>query len=496
MRRRRSAALVLAASILTMTLVADPIGIVPAGAARARSAVTVTGPVPVGSQTFNGTLYGTSFDLSRVGYERSQFFISGTTHSFVPVSPLTSDGKWDVTTGASAPYTTRIAVYRPISPKKFNGTVVVEWLNVSGGTDDSPDWTLSHNELVRDGFAWVGVSAQQVGVNSAKTTDPADYSSLSHPGDSFSYDIFSQAGQAVRSDSATILGGLRPKQLLAAGESQSAGRLMTYIDGVQPGTHVYDGFLVHSQFGTGAPLSQAPQGAFAAPSPTTIRSDLGVPVFEFETQTDVFNSNLTDRTFYGNPKRFRLWEIAGSSHFDDYGLTIGPNDTGNGKGAIANMAAMQDPPTSPSGTSFNCTLPINTGGTHWVLDAAVYWLNKWVVNGTPPPRAPYLATTHVSPVVFKDDASGNSIRGARSPQVDAPIAALGGTGNSPAFCSLFGTTVPFSTTQLARLYKNHRQFVSAWALAIHRERVEGYLRPADAVELLHSAAVSNIGRQP
>jgi hypothetical protein len=170
--------------------------------------------------------------LSKVGYEKSQFFISGTAHSYVPAQPLTSDGKWKVTTGVSSSYTTRIAVYRPINPKKFNGTVVVEWLNVSGGTDDAPDWTLSHNELVRDGFAWVGVSAQQVGVDSAKTTDPAEYSSLSHPGDSFSYDIFSQAGQAVRKDAPMILGGLRPHSLIAAGESQSAGRLMTYIDAV------------------------------------------------------------------------------------------------------------------------------------------------------------------------------------------------------------------------------------------------------------------------
>ena len=201
---------------------------------RAVSGVTVTGPVPVGSPTFNKTLYGTSFDLSKVGYKKSQFFISGTAHSYVPAEPLTSDGKWKIATGVSAPYKTRIAVYRPINPKKFNGTVVVEWLNVSGGTDDSPDWTLSHNELIRDGFAWVGVSAQQVGVDSAKTTDASEYSSLSHPGDSFSYDIFSQAGQAVREDATTILGGLRPRTLIAAGESQSAGRLMTYIDAVEP----------------------------------------------------------------------------------------------------------------------------------------------------------------------------------------------------------------------------------------------------------------------
>jgi hypothetical protein len=461
---------------------------------HALSGVTVTGPVRVGSPTFNNTLYGTSFELSKVGYEKSQFFLSGTAHSYVPAQPLTSDGKWKITTGVSAPYRTRVAVYRPIDPKKFNGTVVVEWLNVSGGTDDAPDWTLSHNELVRDGFAWVGVSAQQVGVDAAKTTDPAAYSSLSHPGDSFSYDIFSQAGQAVRDDAETILAGLRPNTLIAAGESQSAGRLMTYIDAVQPITHVYQGFLVHSQFGTGASLSQAPQTNVSAPAPTTIRSDLGVPVLEFETETDVDNSNLTDRLHYGNSKWFRLWEVAGSSHYDYYGLAIGPNDTGNGQGAVDNLAAMQNPTRTPVG-GFSCAVPINTGGTHWALDAAVFWLNRWVVEGTPPPRAPLLATTHVSPVVYQLDANGNAIGGVRTPQVDAPIAALGSQGNTGGFCVLFGSTVPYSAAHLSSLYKNHGQFVSAWARAVGRDRAAGFLLTADGVELLHAAAVSQVARQ-
>ena len=350
-----------------------PSAVSQAGTAAALRGVTVTGPVPVGSTIFNGTLYGNSFDLSQVGYESSQFFVSGTAHSYVPVRPLTSDGKWKVAKGVSAPYTTRIAVYRPIDPAKFNGTVIVEWLNVSGGVDDSPEWTLSHNELTREGFAWVGVSAQQVGVDAAKAIDPTEYSSLSHPGDSFSYDIFSQAGQAVRHDSALVLGGLKPQKVIAAGESQSAGRLMTYIDAVQPIADVYNGFLVHSQFGTGAALSQAPQTSYLAPTPTTIRSDLGVPVFEFETETDVYNSNLTDRLFYGNPRNFRLWEVAGSSHFDYYGLQVGPTDTGNGQGAIANLAAMQNPPRSPPpapatcrltpGARTGCSTPPSTGST-------------------------------------------------------------------------------------------------------------------------------------
>ena len=457
------------------------------------SGVTVTGPHPVGSRTFDKTLYGSNFNLSKVGYEQSQFFLSGTAHSYVPVTPLTSNGKWKIETGASAPYTTRIAIYRPINPKKFNGTVVVEWLNVSGGTDDAPEWTLSHNELIRDGFAWVGVSAQRVGVDSARSTNPAEYSSLSHPGDSFSYDIYSQAGHAVRADAARVLAGLRPRTLIAAGESQSAGYLMTYIDAVQPLAHVYQGFLVHSQFGTGAPLSQAPQTTHSAPTPTTIRSDLGVPVLEFETETDVYNSNLTDRLHYGNPKWFRLWEVAGSSHYDFYGLAIGPDDTGNGRGAVENLAAMQNPTRTPVG-GFSCKIPINTGGTHWALDAAVYWLNRWVVDGTPPPRAPFLATTHVSPVVYQLDANGNSVGGVRTPQVDAPIAALGSQGNSGGFCFLFGSTVPYGAAHLVSLYENHGQFVSAWARAVQRDRAHGFLLPADAVELLHSAVVSHVAR--
>ena len=239
------------------------------------------------------------------------------------------------------------------------------------------------------------------------------------------------------------------------------------------------------------PLSQPPQATYSAQSPTTIRSDLHVPVFEFETESDVAFSNLTDRLFYGNPKRFRLWEVAGSSHYDYYGLNIGATDIGNGQGAVKNLAAMQH--QGPS--SFGCAMPVNSGGTHWALDATVHWLNRWVVEGTPPPRAPLLATTSVSPVVFKRDANGNTIGGVRSPQVDAPIAALTGqSGGGAGFCFLFGTTVPFSTTQLDSLYMNHRQFVSAWAHAVARDRASGFLLPADAVELLHSAEISRIGR--
>jgi hypothetical protein len=106
-----------------------------------------------------------------------------------------------------------------------------------------------------------------------------------------------------------------------------------------------------------------------------------------------------------------------------------------------------------------------------------------------------LATSQVSPAVYKLDANGNAIGGVRTPQVDAPIAALGSQGNSGGFFFLFGSTVPFSPALLASLYETHGQFVSAWARAIHGERAAGFLVPADAVELLNSAAHSKVARQ-
>src|SRR6266404_5027931 len=160
----------------------------------------VPSPSIEGPITNPGTPFvaATTFDLAQVGYEEAEYFISGTARAYVNSAPLGTDGRWCGTTGETAAYKTRILVYRPTNPKKFRGTVVVEWLNVSGGVDAAPDWVQGHVELLRDGVAWVGVSAQIVGVEGGptlvglmsqplKVVNPARYGSLHHPGDSFSY---------------------------------------------------------------------------------------------------------------------------------------------------------------------------------------------------------------------------------------------------------------------------------------------------------------------
>src|SRR3546814_9816810 len=87
------------------------------------------------------------------------------------------------------------------------------------------------------------MSAQKMGVDGGvppasplpiaiplKLINPLRYASLVHPGDSFSYDIYAQAAQAVRHpQDVAPLGELQVQRVIAAGESQSATRLMTFI---------------------------------------------------------------------------------------------------------------------------------------------------------------------------------------------------------------------------------------------------------------------------
>ncbi|HXA11174.1 MAG TPA: alpha/beta hydrolase domain-containing protein, partial [Mycobacterium sp.] len=208
-----------------------------------------------------------AYDLATLGYRADEFFVSGSASSYAPAADFGPDGRWRAEPSGTADYTTRIVALTPTDDAVFNGTVIVEWLNVSGGIDAPAVWFMAHRELVRQGYAYVAVSAQRVGVEgggvtlvanlSLKTLDPQRYSRLSHPGDAFCYDIYSQIGRLVRESDRGVLGGLRPDLVLAVGESQSAIFLTTYVNAVDPVAKVYDGFLVHSRFGSAAPLDGA-----------------------------------------------------------------------------------------------------------------------------------------------------------------------------------------------------------------------------------------------
>lgn len=472
----------------------------------AAASPTVTGPVTGGRGKPVLSLH-TTFDLASVGYQQAEYFLEGTADAYSSAEPLTTDGKWTVQPSSQQPYLTRVVVNRPIDPRRFNGTVVVEWLNVTSGFDISPDWLHTHTELIRRGYAWVGVTAQAVGLNALKssepapgrptTGDPARYAALTHPGDSYSYDMFSQAGQAIRDDAELLLDGLKPSSLIAVGESQSAHRLATYINAVHPLVHVYDGFLVHSRIRPeGAPLTQAPLADVTPPAPTFIRDDNDAPVLVLQTENDT--GGLLSRR--PDTPRYRLWEVAGAAHFDHYGIVQGATDTGDRQPVADWFDSMLNPPVR------NCSLPINTGPQTFVARAAIAALNTWVTTGTPPPTAARFETISIKPatdpardpshyvdVEYALDANGNVLGGVRTPAVDAAVAKLNGLGNAgPRPCYLVGATVPLTEEQLSARYGDHGGFVSAWSQATRNAVLAGFILPADAEHLLVVGAQSSV----
>ncbi|HEY1738917.1 MAG TPA: alpha/beta hydrolase domain-containing protein, partial [Acidimicrobiia bacterium] len=210
-------------------------------------------------------------DLAKVGYTEHEYEATGTATSYKTVGALTGDGRWTLAPAATAPYRTRVLVRMPASKARFSGNVIVEWLNVSGGVDADPEWTTLNEEITRRGDAWVGVSAQSLGVNGGPVLvkvnvpgasdeagkglvkiDPARYGNLTHPGDGYALDIYTQVARALRTGAG--LGGSIPQRLIAAGESQSAFAMVTYYNGVQPLTKAFDGFFVHSRGAGGLPL--------------------------------------------------------------------------------------------------------------------------------------------------------------------------------------------------------------------------------------------------
>ena len=444
---------------------------------------TLSGPVTGGLGS--PSLILANYPLSDVGYAASEYSFSGTASSYANTSPLMSDGKWVVQPATTAAYTSRLVVVQPTDPAAFSGNVIVEWFNVSGGADGAPDWSLGHNEIVRSGDVYIGVSAQLIGVQALRRVDAARYAALVHPGDSYSYDIYSQAGQAIRSQASVLMPGLSPQYVIAAGESQSAFRLTTYVNAIAPLVNVFDSYLINSRSGTAAALSQAPQAAIAAPPVVFIRDDSAFPVLTFQTETDVAGPLNYLPARQPDSTSFRLWEAAGTSHADAYLVTEFQNDNGSWASDQAQFASLTRPPSSVSlgGFSLTCPVPFNAGQQHYVFQAALHALADWTRTGKAPKSMPLLnVDMTTTPPSYVKDALGNVTGGIRTPAVDAPIALLSGLppAGAPGFCVLFGQTIPFTPSQISSLYPERKDFERAWERAVHDARKQGGLLPEDA----------------
>jgi len=441
-------------------------------AGAASPSPTVTGPVASagipGSTAHNYTFFATNHDLAIHGYVEEEFFIEGTANRYNTPAQATGtiiDG--------NHPYKTRVVVRRPADAKRFNGTVLVEWDNVTNNFDAENMWFFAWEHMISDGYIWVGVSAQNVGLTALKKFSTDRYGTLdvTHGGtvmaDALSFDIFSQAGQALKTPgSVDMLAGLKPRHVIAIGESQSAQRLSTYVNSINPLAKVYDGFMLLSS------LSQK------------IRPDLDAPVWKISTEYDVAGGEANARQ--PDTAMFHAWEIAGTSHVDHHlRQSREPME-------LRDIGTSSEAAFAPA-----CGVP-NVGTrvpVQYVIGNAFDLLVKWIEKKTPPPAAPPLMTTaNGNQTVMARDANGLALGGIRLAEVAVPTALNNGTNTGPGACARWGYYKPFDIATLNKLYPTHAAYVSAVEKVTNENLRAGFILKADAERTIQEARDSAIGR--
>jgi len=435
---------------------------------------TVTGPLPSdppGTPGRNYPFFSTDMVLSDFGYVEQEFFFDGTASRYNAPAPSGGIGN----NAASAPtaeivatgipYRSRMLVRRPADPSLFNGVVVVEWLNVTNGYDTDVHWLYQKEFFLRAGYAWVGVSAQNAGLsnqpNGLKNWSPSRYSTLNVnangtlTGDVLSYDIYSQAAQAIRSVPA-VMGALPVQMVIAIGQSQSAGRLGIYLNAVHVRDPIYD-------------------GAVLASGGQIIRNDLTIPVIKLLTETEFAMNNVNEiPVLQPDTDKIRVWPVAGSSHSEQYSLL--------------SRAAFLKRDLNLQAVDACATPARSRVANRFVYNAAVDAIVQLNRTGKAPAHAPPVAVVSVSPPSIARDELGNGIGGIRLAEMEVPIAHEGGE-----TCGLGGTHVPFATDVLNALYRNHGAYVSQVAHAATASVAAGFVLPEDAQKTIDKAAGSIVG---
>lgn len=467
---------------VALTLGAALAGCAPRAKAAGQGA-KLTGPIRGGAR---GRPFAAYFgDISSVGYVEEEYFIEGQADAYEVVGDLPADGRFNVSKTGSRPYRTRLLVRRPKDPAKFNGTVLVEWLNVSAGYDIA---CADPRGLYEAGFAWVGVSAQRVGVHGYEAAfnpplppgrglvqwDPARYGSLSIPGDSLSYDIFTQGARAVgpqRRVRVDPMGALKVRKLIAIGASQSGYRLVSYINGVQPTERVFDALMPLVFAGRSAPWVDATPGSQLSAPQTKIRDDLSAKVFGLDSETEApfyraFRQPDTDR--------FRYWEVAGASH------------GGTEQEARIKLITDRDGVTAPDDSP-----PIHISDVLWVptCDAAIRHVHGWIKGGAAPPVQAKIEFDPSATPAIRRDQYGNAMGGVRLPDLEAPIAQYLGSSKDSQW---LGQTFPFTRERLKSLYPTHQDYVAKVKAAAEQALKAGVILPYRAEQYIAQAQAAGV----
>jgi hypothetical protein len=408
-------------------------------------------------------------------------------------------------------------VERPANANRFSGNVIVELMNPSLGYDLPLMWQYAHDAYLRSGDAYVGVTVKPAAVAALKRFNASRYALLAMknptpqsqactqlPPDAstqtengLAWDIVSELGALLkqRGSRDNPLFGFPVQKLFAAGYSQSASYLVTYVNAIarhgyaaMPDGHpIFDGYFIAAGDGQ-TPINQCTRALSITDSRNAI-SNAGVPVMRVQSQSDFgfwlggaasgipLGNTFRRRADSDSPgDQFRLYEIAGDSHITSEQADFAPDEADL-------LHAGQKPLLRDTCND----QPASDFPAHAFLDAMWFNLERWVRSGVPPPHAGSIATVGAGTMQERAafDQFANARGGVRSSQLDVPVATYVPTSSGRStLCVLQGYVVRFSHGELVRLYGSRDRYVAMVRQRLSQLVSERWLLPFDAAEIL------------
>ncbi|WP_298121494.1 alpha/beta hydrolase domain-containing protein [uncultured Aurantimicrobium sp.] len=443
-------------------------------------------PVEVAGTT---PMAAASIDLGEYGYTETEYYADGKANRYRGASNM--DSTTAEVIDSNHDYRTRVLVRTP-EAGKFNGTLLVEWTNVTIGVDADFVFAEAHEEYLREGYAYAVVSAQNAGIDALKSWSPKRYGSLHAasinadpttgeaidacptpapcPGDAYSWDIFSGVTEALLDTNSpdAALSGFDVANVIAVGQSQSASRLTGYYNTIQPIDNLFDGFVLWDR------------------ATNALRDDVQAPAISInsESLTPLF-------PVFPNGDNTRTWEIAGATHGSKYAAAY-----------VDGMFTRDNGLKGPDGTPISFTEwvaptcasePIfSTVENGLVIADATDAIVKWIETGVPAPDT----------ILFERDADGNLVRdeqgnvkgGIQLADFLVPTAALNAFNGTNFPCAVSGSRTEFTSSELANLYGSSSDYVAQVTSVTQAVEKAGYILPVDAESVISAAKKVKISK--
>lgn len=224
-----------------------------------------------------------------------------------------------------------------------------------------------------------------------------------------------------------------------------------------------------------------------------------MPVLTVITETDLMATGRVAGYYparQADTEKLRVWEVPKTAHADAYMFSVASFDSGSAP--LEKIAAGYEPTTKIFGSTL--AKPMNNAPQHhYVVEAALWNLDRWIKTGQAPPKAePMKVQSDVQPNALPTlmlDANGLSQGGVRTPWVDVPTERLSGMGNSGGPLGfLVGQCEPFDAATLDKLYPGGKEeYLKKFKASLSSAIKKGFILAADKQEILDVAAIAYRG---